>query len=125
MAHLHLEALGPSKTFLQEATVSMVGVRPLPLRTIMSMGPFAGDLQAPDRHHTVAPTPGEDLLLLEVVILNLLARREVVTLSGSAHLDVAGMSMTLTWRPSTMPAVARPFLLEEGLADRALVDQTW
>jgi len=109
-----LEVLGLSKTSPQEATVSMVGVRPLPLRTIMTMAQCVGDLQARDLHLMVAPSPGEDPLLLEV-IMKVLARREVMILTGSAHHDVVGKSMILTWRLSIMGAVARLFLLEEGL----------
>jgi len=98
-----------SRTFLhQEAMVSMVGVRPLHLRTIMIMDPCVGDLQARDLHLTVVPSPGGDPLLLEVVSLSL-----------SALQEAPEKSTTPTWRRSTM-VVAQLFLLEE---DQAVVGQ--
>jgi len=121
----HLEALDLSKTIPPEAMVSMDGVHPLPLRTIMSMDPLVGVPQGLDLHHTAAPSLGEDPLLLEeVMILNPMARREVVILTGSARLDVDGKSMTLTWRPSTMVAGVRLFLLEEVEEGLVALDQT-
>jgi len=110
----HLEALDLSKTIPPEAMVSMDGVHPLPLRTIMSMDPLVGVPQGLDLHHTAAPSLGEDPLLLEeVMILNPMARREV-----------DGKSMTLTWRPSTMVAGVRLFLLEEVEEGLVALDQT-